>query len=152
MSSAPKLVESGTGRGGVGDLVIDVEDVLPGLAMHRPGLHLAKVGVVIGKYLERRDQGSGAVFDRKSNADLVSIPCGTGHATANQEEPGVVRGIVFDTRRKHLAAVGEGCLFAGNGGVLAVPLLNYMLDAAGGVVKGSWRHLSMLAQKSAALG
>ena len=30
-----KLIESGTGRGRVGDLVVEVENILPGLAVYR---------------------------------------------------------------------------------------------------------------------
>ena len=84
---------------------------------------------------------------------LTLSPPGAGPvAAANQEKPGVVRGIVFDAGRQHLAAIGEGCPLAGDGGGLAVALLDHMLDAAGGVVEGSGRHFCMLAQKSAALG
>ena len=66
-----KLIESGAGCGRIGDLVVDVEDILPGLALYRTGFYLAQVGIVFGEHLERGDQGSGAVLDRKGNADFV---------------------------------------------------------------------------------
>ncbi len=83
---------------------------------------------------------------------LTLSPPGPGRAlAANQEKSGVIGRIVFNPGRQHLAAVGQGRLLAGDGAGLAVALLDYMLDAAGGVVKGSGRHLGMFAEKSTAL-
>ncbi len=133
-----KLIESGTGGCAAGDLVIevDVEDVLPRLAVYRPGLYLAQVGVVFGKYLEGRDQGSRAVSDRKGDADFIRI----GNrpdvaATTNQEKTSVVGGIVFDARGKHVSPIGQGGLLAGDGACLPVSQTGNVLDTARSVVK-----------------
>jgi hypothetical protein len=97
---AAKLIQGGIGCGWVGHLVVQVEDILPGLTLYRTGFYLAKVGIVFRKHLKRRNQGSGPVFDRERDADLVRIGKGPDlSAAANQKKAGVVGRIVFDPRK-----------------------------------------------------
>src|ERR1700677_371870 len=126
-----KLIESGAGGCRAGNLIveIDVEDVLPGLPVDRAGFYLAQIGVVLGKYLERRDQGSRAVSDREGDAGFVRIrnrlSVGT---TTNQEKTGVVCRIVLDAGGEHLSPIGHGRLLAGDRAGPHVSQTNDVLD------------------------
>lgn len=99
-----KLLQGCTSRRLVGRLVIEVKDILPGLALYRARLHLAQIRVVVGEYLEGRNQGSGPVFDRKGNTHFVWIWQGANLGTvANQEKAGVIGRIVFDISGQNLS-------------------------------------------------
>ena len=111
-----KLLQSCTSCLLIGGLVIEVKDVLPGLALYRAGLHLAQIRVVVGEYLERRNQGSGPVFYRKGNTHFVWIWERANLGTAaNQEKAGVIGRIVFDISGQDLSPVGQSGLLAGYG-------------------------------------
>src|ERR1700722_19125825 len=108
---------------------------------------------MFGEHLERRDQGSGAVFDGKGDAHFVWIGTRLNlGAFANQKETSVVGWIVFDAGSQHFSPIGEGGLLAGDGADLPIAEGGYMLHAPSGVVKGSGRHRRMLREKATALG
>src|ERR1700689_2530557 len=108
---------------------------------------------MFGEHLERRDQGTGAVFDGKGDADFVWIGKRPNlGSAADQKETSVVSRIVFDACGEHCSSVGKGGLLAGDGASLPVTEGGYMLHAACGVVEGSRGHRGMLGEKTTALG
>ena len=139
--------------GGRVELAIDVEDVLPGLAVDGAGLDFGEVGAQRRELGERRDQGAGAVFDRKRDADLICLGVGVGiSGAADEEEAGVVFRVVLDAGGEDLGAVVAGGGFTGDGPGVPVSQLDQLLDAAGGVVEGAGLHAGMGSEKAAALG
>src|SRR3984957_14474409 len=99
---------------------------------------------MFGEHLERRDQGSGSVFNGKGDANFVWIGKRLNlGAFANQKETSVVGRIVFDAGSQHFSPIGEGGLLAGDGAGLPIAEGGYMLHAACGVVEGSRRHCRM---------
>src|SRR6185503_5516277 len=119
------------------ELTVDVKDVLPWLAMDGARFDLRKVGADCGEFIQRRDEGAGAVLDREGDADLVGIGHSSGFwSAADEEEPSVVLRIVFDAGAEDLCAVVVSGGFAGNRPGVFVAELNELFDASGRVVEG----------------
>ena len=142
------------GDGGVGELAIDVEDVFPGAAVDGTGFDFGEVGSLLGDFLEGGDERAGTVGDGKGEAELVRVGNGLIAglvSAAEQEETGVVFGVVFDVGGEDFGSIFASRVAAGDGGGCAVAGFDEMLDAAGGVIEGAGAEGGVGGEKAAAL-
>src|SRR5437016_11896690 len=118
--------------------------------MHGAGLDLAQVEITQGKNTQRLEQGSSHALEGKDQGRFV----GTNHHLLflmDQEKPGKVLFLIFQSLKKNFPFIFGCGLVAGNRSRVLKPVAHYMFHASSRIVKSDWGNLPMLAKKVAAL-
>src|SRR5277367_3776892 len=133
-------------------LVVNIEDILPGLSLHRARLYLSQIRSLASKHFQSRDQCSGPVLYGERQAHFIRFGIRRHiFAAPDQEEPRVVLCVIFNAAGENLAPIILGCTRACDGSRAAITKFHQLLDASSCVVKRNGVDGWMLFEKSAAL-
>jgi putative flippase GtrA len=94
---------------------IDVEEILPWVAVDRARLNLGQVDIAQRKNGQGLEQRARFVFQTKDQCSLSPAPLEPA-AAGQREEPGIVLPVIFYALPQHLHAVDARCAFGGDGG------------------------------------
>ena len=130
---------------------VDVEGVLPRVAAQRARLELAQVDLAGGEDPERVVEGPRLVVEDEDERGLAGHLDGT-RLAREQEEAGVVLGVVLDPVEQHLRAVQLGGEARGDRPLGGEAALHEVLDGAGRVVGRDRLDLRPLGEEAPALG